>query len=90
MYLCCEKPIVTSAITASLNAPKSKIYLLLSVVLVFYLATFFIQVRLITSQDRSETEDLKISIEESRRIKHALGLSGQKLVNMVNEIIKKI
>lgn len=67
----------------TMNAPKSKIYLFLLIVIGLYLATFFIQIRLISSQSRSESGEYRVSIEESRRIKQALGLSGEKLANMV-------
>lgn len=68
---------------------KSKIYYLLIFVALFYVATFFIQVRLISSQNGASSSsqsraEIKYSIEDRKRIKSALGLSANKLANMVS------
>lgn len=77
----CEKSSIMKSMDT--NAPKSKIYMFLLIVIVLYLTTFFIQIRLISTPSRAESGEYRVSIEESRRIKQALGLSGEKLANMV-------
>lgn len=72
---------------------KTNIYVLLIFTALFYLATFFIQIRLITSSNKNEYDvdssssttrtRSSISDEDKIHIKNALGISAKKLAGLV-------